>query len=75
MRRARSTSSESEVDVVGDQERPGSDRDGSGRRMEARRPEVRLTPALADLGLETLVLTAAHVGQALAVGPNVAARA
>ena len=59
-----------EVDVVGDQERPGADRDRAGRRVEARRPEVRLAPALVDLGLETLVLTPAHVRQALAVGPQ-----
>ena len=31
-----------EVDVVGDEERPGTDRDGTGRRVEPRRPEVRL---------------------------------
>ena len=34
-----------EVDVVGDEERPGTDRDRAGRRMDARRAEVGLAAA------------------------------
>ena len=52
-----------EVDVVGDEERAGADRDGAGRRVQARRAEVRLAPVLADLRLEALVLAAADVGE------------
>ena len=41
IRLASSTSRRVEVDVVGDQERSGADRDGAGRRVHPRRPEVR----------------------------------
>ena len=52
-----------EVDVVGDEERPGADGDGAGRRVHPRGPEVRLAAVLVDLGLEALVLAAPDVGE------------
>ena len=63
IRLASSRSGAVEVDVVGDQERPRPDRDGAGRRVHPRRPEVRLAAVLADLGLQALVLAAPDVGE------------
>ncbi len=52
-----------EVDVVGDEERTGTDGDGAGRRMETGRAEIGLAPGLGDLALEALVLAAPDIGQ------------
>ena len=70
MRLARSTSSDVEVDVVGDEERARPDRDRPGRRVQLRRAEVGLAAALADLRLEALVLAAPDIGELLAIGPR-----
>ena len=56
-----------EVDVPGDQERPGADRDGAGPRVHPCGPEVRLAPVVRDLDLEPLVLAPPDVGQLDAV--------
>ena len=69
IRFASSTSVDVEVDVPGDQERPGADRDRARRGVHPRRTEVRLAAVLADLGLEALVLAAPDVGQLDPVGP------
>ena len=53
-----------EVDVVGDEERPGRHRKRPERRMGAGRAEIGLAPAGPDLIAESLVLPAAYVGQA-----------
>ena len=58
-----------EVDVPGDEERPGADGDRPGRRMHPGRPEVRLAAVLGDLGLQALVLAATDVGELHPIGP------
>ena len=59
-----------EVDVVGDEERPGADRDRTGRRMESWGTEVGFAAALPDLGTQALVLAAADIGKLFAFGSS-----
>ena len=60
-----------EVDVVGDEERTGTDRDRAGGGVGSSRAEVRSTVRIVgDLRLQSLVLAAPDVGQLLSVGPG-----
>ncbi len=56
-----------EVDVPGDQERPGAHGHGTGPRMRPCRPEVGSSSVLPDLVAKALVAAAPHVGQAYPV--------
>src|SRR3954471_10892226 len=56
-----------EVDVVRDQERPGTDGDRPRRGMHPAGAEVGLASVLLDLEFEALVLATTDVGEALAV--------
>ena len=62
-----------EIDVVGDQERTGADRDRPGRRMEARRPEIGFAATLLDLLAQAFVAAASDVRELDAFRSSMAA--
>ena len=59
-----------QVDVVGDQERPRSDRHGATGGVQSRRPEVGLVPVLSDLLPQALVLGPPQIREDDAIGPR-----